>query len=99
MEFWLTALVRICRQLTNSRLAPRRLMVRHFRDSTPAEYKSFLASDVEFGADSDAIVFPEQVASLPIVGSYTCLNKLSRQYEAEPLADQPQQRGGVRAGV
>jgi hypothetical protein len=76
MEFWLTAVVRICRELTNSRLAPRRLMVRHFRDSTPAEYKSFLASDVEFGADSDEIVFPEQVASLPIVGADTYLNKL-----------------------
>ena len=59
MEFWLTALVRICRQLTDTRLAPRKLMVRHFRDSTPAEYKSFLASDVEFGADADEIVFPE----------------------------------------
>jgi len=56
MEFWLTAVVRICRELTNSRLAPRRLMVRHFRDSTPAEYKSFLASDVAFGADDEFIL-------------------------------------------
>jgi hypothetical protein len=55
-------------------------MVRHFRDSTPAEYKSFLASDVEFGADADEIVFSEQVASLPIVGAY--LNKLLRQPES-----------------
>ncbi len=78
IEFWLTALVRICRQLTDSRLAPRKLMVRHFRYSTPPEYKSFLASDVEFGADADEIVFPEQVASLPIVGADTHLNKLLR---------------------
>jgi AraC-like DNA-binding protein len=99
MEFWLTALVRICRQLTDSRLAPRKLMVRHFRDSTPAEYKSFFASDVEFGADADEIVFPEQVASLPIVGADTHLNKLLRQYADEALADRPQKRGGVRADV
>jgi len=99
MEFWLTALVRICRQLTDSRLAPRKLMVRHFRDSTPAEYKSFFASDVEFGADADEIVFPEQVASLPIVGADTHLNKLLRQYADEALADRPQERGGVRADV
>jgi len=99
IEFWLTALVRICRQLTDSRLAPRKLMVRHFRDSTPAEYKSFLASDVEFGADADAIIFPEQVASLPIVGADNYLNKLLRQYADEALAHRPQERGGVRVDV
>ncbi len=99
IEFWLTALVRICRQLTDSRLAPRKLMVRHFRDSTPPEYKSFLASDVEFGADADEIVFPEQVASLPIVGADTHLNKLLRQYADEALAHRPQERRGVRADV
>ncbi len=40
MEFWLVAVVRLSRQLTSSRLAPRKLTVRHFRDGTPAEYKS-----------------------------------------------------------
>jgi hypothetical protein len=99
MEFWLTALVRICRQLTDNRLAPRKLMVRHFRDSTPAEYKSFLASDVEFGADADEIVFPGQVASLPIVGADDYLNKLLRQYADEALAHRPEVRGRVRADV
>jgi hypothetical protein len=38
IEFWLTALVRLCRQLTDNRLAPRKLTVRHFRDNSPAEY-------------------------------------------------------------
>lgn len=99
MEFWLTAIVRLCRQLTDSRIAPRKLMVRHFRDGTPAEYKSFLASDVEFGADADAIVFSEQVASLPIVGADTHLNNLLRQYADEARADQPRARGSVRVDV
>jgi AraC-like DNA-binding protein len=99
IEFWLTALVRICRQLTDNRLAPRRLTVRHFRDNSPPEYKLFLASDVEFGAEADEIVFSEQVASLPIVGADTHLNKLLRQYADEALADRPQERGGVRADV
>ncbi len=69
------------------------------RYSGPAEYKSFLASDVEFGADADEIVFPEQVASLPIVGADNYLNKLLRQYADEALADRPEVRGGVRADV
>jgi AraC-like DNA-binding protein len=99
MEFWLTTVVRICRQLTNGRLAPRKLMVRHFRDSTPAAYKSFLGSDVEFGADADEIIFPEHFASLPIVGADTYLNRLLRQYADEALAQRPQKRNTVRAAV
>jgi AraC-like DNA-binding protein len=99
VEFWFTTVVRLCRQLTNSRLAPRQLMVRHFRDSTPAEYKSFLASDVAFRADADEIVFPKHFASLPIVGADTYLNKLLRQYADEALARQPQQRNSTRADV
>src|SRR5258708_6029990 len=74
-------------------------MVRHFRDSTPAEYKSFLASDVEFGADADAIIFGEQVASVAIVGADNYLNKLLRQYADEALAHRPQERSGVRVDV
>ncbi len=99
IEFWLTALVRICRQLTGSQLAPRKLTVRHFRDSTPAEYKSFLTNDVEFGADADEIIFPKQVASLPIVAADTYLNRLLRQYADEALAQRPQERDSVRANV
>jgi AraC-like DNA-binding protein len=91
--------VRICRQLTGSRLAPRKLTVRHFRDSTSSEYKSFLTSDVEFGSDADEIVFPEQVASLPIVGADSYQNKLLRQYADQALAYRPRERGSVRANV
>jgi len=99
IEFWLTTVVRLCRQLTNNRIAPRKVAVRHHRDGTPVEYRSFLASDIEFGADADEIVFSPQVASLPIVGADTCLNKLLRQYAEEALARQPQYRNSVRAEV
>jgi AraC-like DNA-binding protein len=98
IEFWLTTVVRICRQLTNNRLAPRKVTVRHHREGTPAEYRSFLASDIEFEADADEIVFPSQVASLPIVGADTYLNKLLRQYAEEALARHPNPNS-VRANV
>lgn len=68
IEFWLTALVRIRRQLTNNRLAPRKLTVRHFRDNSPAEYKLFLASDVEFGAEADEIVFRNRSLLFRLLG-------------------------------
>jgi AraC-like DNA-binding protein len=98
IEFWLTTIVRICRQLTNNRLAPRIMTVRHHRDGTPAEFRSFLASDVKFDADADEIVFPSLVASLPVVGADTYLNKLLRRYADEALARQPPYNS-VRANV
>jgi AraC-like DNA-binding protein len=53
IEFWLVTMVRICRQVTDTRLALRHLRIRHRRDETPAEFKSFFGCDVEFCADSD----------------------------------------------
>ena len=44
IEFWLVTLVRICRQVTNSRLAPSRLKTRHSRMGRQRNSKHFLAS-------------------------------------------------------
>src|ERR1700756_786763 len=49
IEFWLVTLVRICRQVTNGRLAPSRVTTRHFRNSPPPELKAFFGVDIEFG--------------------------------------------------
>src|SRR6267378_3457045 len=79
-------------QTRSTRLAPRHVRIRHRRDETPAEYRSFFGCDVEFGADSDEIVFPGWVASLPIVGRDNYLNDLLRRYAEAALADRPQGR-------
>jgi AraC-like DNA-binding protein len=99
MEFWLVALVRICRQVTDSRLAPRQLKIRHFRAGPPAEFKAFFGIDVEFGADGDEIAFSAPVASLPVTGRDVYLNKLLRQYADDALASRPIERPGTRANV
>ena len=99
IEFWLVTLVRICRQVTDTRLAPRHLRIRHRRDETPAEMRSFFGCDVEFGAASDEIIFPAPVASLPIVGSDNYLNDLLLRYAEEALADRPQEPTSLRSAV
>ena len=99
IEFWLVTLVRICRQVTDTRLALRNLRIRHRRDQTPAEMRSFFACDVEFGADRDEIIFPAPVASLRIVGSDNYLNDLLLRYAEEALADRPQIRASLRSAV
>lgn len=99
MEFLLVALVRICRQLTDSRLAVRQLKVRHSRANIPEEFKSFFAGDIQFGADVDEIAFPTPVASLKIVGRDTYLNSLLRRYAEEALVDKTAKRPGIRGDV
>jgi AraC-like DNA-binding protein len=91
IEFWLVTLMRLCRQLTDSRITAR-LKVRHSRAGS-VEFKSFFGTDVEFDADADEIIFPAPIASLPIVGRDTHLNKLLRRYAEEALACQPELRG------
>jgi AraC-like DNA-binding protein len=89
LEFWLVTLVRICRQITDSRLVPERLRVRHLRTDAPAEFKSFFGTSAEFNADADEISFSRQTASIPIIERDTYLNKLLRRYAEEALARRP----------
>lgn len=41
IEFWMTALLRICRELTGLRLFPSKLYLTHLRKSCPAEFSEF----------------------------------------------------------
>jgi AraC-like DNA-binding protein len=98
IEFWLVTVMRICRQITETRLAPRHLRFRHNRGATPAEFRTFFGAEVEFGAGADEVVFPVPVASLPVVKRDNYLNNLLRRYADEALARQPQ-HGRVRSAV
>jgi AraC-like DNA-binding protein len=99
IEFWVITLVRVCQQLTNSRMVPRQLRLRHFRDRAPADCKSLLGGDIRFDAGTDEIVFAGRIASLPIVGADTHLNKLLRKYADEALASRAPARSSVRSDV
>ena len=99
IEFWLVALMRICRQLTGSRIAARRLKVRHARAGSPAAFNAFFGTEVEFDADTDEIMLPALAASMPIVGHDPHLNNLLRQYAEEALAHRPGLRGSNHSRV
>lgn len=99
MEFWLFAVVRMCRQLTDTRLAPRQLKVRHFRHASPPEFRTFLGCEVEFASDANEIIFPGFVSSLPIVGADCHLHELLVKYAEETLAHQTPDKATVRSRV
>jgi AraC-like DNA-binding protein len=99
VEFWLVTLMRICRQVTEMRLAPRHLRIKHAPTGSSQDLEAFFGHEVEFDANVDAIVFPAPFASLPIVRRDVYLNRLLRRYAEEALARGSRGRTSFRAAV
>jgi len=99
VEFWLVTMMRICRQITDTRLTPRHLRFRHNREAIPAEFRTFFGIQVEFGTGADEIVFPAPVASLPVAKRDNYLNDLLRRYADDALAARPRHSGGFCSAV
>jgi AraC-like DNA-binding protein len=99
IEFWLTTLVRLCRQLTNRRLVPSHMRVVHNRAMTAAKVRSFLRCEIEFGSNVDEIIFPEAVQLMPSVSADPHLNELLIKYCDEALAHRKANRTSLRSSV
>lgn len=92
IEFWLTIGVRLCRQLTNRRLIPDHVRIIDHSRKVPAEFRSYLGCEIEFGARTDEVVFSREIALMPVVGADMYLNNLLTRYCDEAL----QHRRGER---
>lgn len=99
IEFWLTSIIRMNRALTNRRLIPSRLKVVHRRRATPAEARSFLGCEIEFGSDVDEIAFPQSVGPMPIESADHHLNDLLVTYCEDALAHRTPGGGSLRSIV
>jgi len=99
MEFWVTSLVRICRQLTNRHLLPSRVSLVHRRNGGAASLEKFLGCEVEFGAATDEVAFAKTVKELPVVCSDPYLNKLLIKYCDEARAHRKSGRLACRVAV
>ena len=100
IEFWLVTLIRICRKITDSRLAPLRIRVRHSHNGAAPEFKTFFGCDIDFGSDADEIVLSKSVYSLPSISGDPHLHNLLVGYANEALADRsPPMDAGVRSEV
>ena len=96
----MVALVRLCRLLTNRRLATGRVSFTHRRSEDASELNAFFGSKVKFGAAADELVFPSLVKQMAVVGADQYLNKLLIKYCEEALAARPTNRDpfGVECG-
>jgi AraC-like DNA-binding protein len=96
MVFWLTTIMRICRQLTNRRLVPSRLRILHRRLNEQSALETFFGCKVEFGAAVDEIVLPGNVGKFPISSADSYLNELLIENCEEALARRKSRRGSLR---
>jgi AraC-like DNA-binding protein len=85
IDFWVTAIVRIGRLLTNRRLIPSHIKVIHHGERVPAEFRSFLGCGIEFAAAVDEVAFPSAILQMPVVGADLHLNELLTRYCEEAL--------------
>jgi AraC-like DNA-binding protein len=99
IEFWVTGLVRACRQLTGRRLLPIYVGFVHRRKGGASELVRFLGCDVEFGADTDEVAFPGAVKQIPVVSADPYLNKLLIKYCEEARSYRKAGRLTFRVGV
>ena len=98
-EFWMVTLIRLCRKVTESRLVPRYVKVRHRRTEASADFKSFFGAEMAFGCEADEIGLATPVAALPTVGRDTYLNRLLRQYADDALPKQSAGRASMRSEI
>ena len=99
IEFFVTTLVRLCRQLTGSRMVPKRVRLVHHRDGNYSEMTEFFGSEIEFGATIDEVSFTPASKDLPIVSADHHLNKLLITYCEEALSRRPARRGPFQSSV
>ena len=96
IEYLLTAVIRICRQLTSRDLRPRHIRMVHHRSQGSPELNAFLGCEVAFGSDADEIVFSENVTELPVVSGDRYLNSLLVKFCEEALSEHAAARGSLR---
>jgi AraC-like DNA-binding protein len=98
MEFWMAALMRGCRHLTNRNLTADKVSFVH-RGSAASELRSFYRCELNFGAEVDEITFPISIRNTPIVSVDPYLNKLLIKYCEEALAHRKISRSALGVSV
>ncbi len=98
-EFWLVALLRICRALTADSLVPRRISLRHHRARVPADVGTYLGCKITDAADRDEVSFAASAAALAVISADTHLNRLLVRYAHEALGQRAILRDRLRSQV
>jgi len=100
IEFFMTVLIRLCRQLTGRRIAPSRARLTHRRSSHGgAELAEYFGGHITFGAREDQLTFVRSVKNIAITSADPYLNEILIANCEQALSHRPKNRGTLRAAV
>lgn len=80
IEFFVTTIIRLCRQLVAWRLSPIRVKLAHRRTEVPDDMAAYFGCELIFGSEIDEIEYPASSSRLPIASADSYLNKLLIKY-------------------
>ena len=86
IEFFVTTLVRLCRQLVGWRLNPIRIRLAHRRTELSTGVAAYFGCEFDFGSEVDEIEYAALSGRLPVASADTYLNKLLMKYCEEALS-------------
>jgi AraC-like DNA-binding protein len=100
IEFFMTVLIRLCRQLTGVRLVPSRARVKHRRTLQGGSgVAAYFGPNMTFGARADELTFAADVKDVAVTSADPYLNALLVANCEQALAYRPSNRGTFRSAV
>ena len=99
MELFVTTIIRVCRALTGRRLAPTTVRLVHRRAGGSSELEKFFGCRIEFGADTDEIIFDRKAAQLRLVGADPYLNEILLHYCDQALTHRRSSASSLRITI
>ena len=100
IEFLMTALIRLCRQLTNQQVKPSRVRIAHRRaNKGVSELAAYFGANFAFGAKADELTFVEGIKGTRVISADPYLNELLVANCEQALSRRRGGRGAFRAAV
>jgi AraC-like DNA-binding protein len=100
IEFFMTVLIRLCRQLTGLRLVPSRARLTHRRSNRGgSELAEYFGGHITFGARADELTFVRSIKDIAITSADPYLNEILVANCEQALSHRPKNRGTLRSAV
>jgi AraC-like DNA-binding protein len=100
LEFFMTALVRVCRHLTKRRVTPSRVRITHRRlKNGESPLIAYFGRNITFGAKADELTFIGRTKHEKIVSADPYLNEILVAHAEQALLHRPARSGACRAAV
>jgi AraC-like DNA-binding protein len=100
IEFFMTVLIRLCRQLTGLRLVPSRTRLTHRRSNQGrSELAAYFGGHITFGARADELTFVGSIKDITVTSADPYLNEILVTNCEQALSHRPTNRGAFRSAV